>query len=210
MKLFGVAIACFWMAAFASATNDVASDGYYMIGLTQDKQSFFVGIRSTFYKLANVTGQGLLVILAGFLENEFGDNAKAWSYTMIVTGLLMLGLTVANFFVCPKYESSDAIELQKPQGFFEVFRTFFNKKGMGLARSVMSVPRSRGSKLTPSNFGIFRVMPSNSTMVGMMSEVDARKFVSSGSVTFPGQTISPGTRMPPSQTSPLQPRRPVI
>lgn len=144
---FVTTLACFWMAAFASATNDVASDGYYMIGLTQDKQSFFVGIRSTFYKLANVTGQGLLVILAGFLENEFGDNAKAWSYTMIVTGMLMLGLTIANLFVCPKYESSAAIELQKPKSFFEVFRTFFNKKGMGLALTFVLLFRLGESQL---------------------------------------------------------------
>jgi PAT family beta-lactamase induction signal transducer AmpG len=121
------------MAAFASATNDVASDGYYMIGLTQDRQSFYVGIRSTFYKLANVTGQGLLVILAGFLENYYGDNTKAWSITMIGAAVLMAGLTLTNFFVTPKYESSEAIELQKPTGFFEVFASFFRKKGMGIA-----------------------------------------------------------------------------
>jgi PAT family beta-lactamase induction signal transducer AmpG len=130
---FVTTLACFWMAAFASATNDVASDGYYMIGLTQDKQSFFVGIRSTFYKLANVTGQGLLVILAGFLENYYGDNTKAWSVTMIAAALLMFVLTLTNFFATPKFESSKAIEIQKPAGFFEVFRTFFNKKGMGIA-----------------------------------------------------------------------------
>ena len=130
---FITSLACFWMAAFASATNDVASDGYYMIGLTQDRQSFYVGIRSTFYKLANVTGQGLLVILAGFLENQYGDNTKAWSITMIGAAILMAALTLANFFVTPKYESSDAIELQKPTGFFEVFTSFFRKKGMGIA-----------------------------------------------------------------------------
>jgi len=130
---FVTTLACFWMAAFASATNDVASDGYYMIGLTQDKQSFFVGIRSTFYKLANVTGQGLLVILAGFLENYYGDNTKAWSVTMIAAALLMFFLTLTNFFATPKFESSEAIEKQKPAGFFEVFRTFFSKKGMGIA-----------------------------------------------------------------------------
>ena len=130
---FVTTLACFWMVAFASATNDVASDGYYMIGLTQDKQSFFVGIRSTFYKLANVTGQGLLVILAGFLETYYGDNSKAWSLTMIVAALLMLGLTITNFFVTPKYESSQAITLEKPQGFWEVFSSFFRKKGMGIA-----------------------------------------------------------------------------
>ncbi|MGI9551586.1 MAG: MFS transporter, partial [Aurantibacter sp.] len=130
---FITTLACFWMVAFASATNDVASDGYYMIGLTQDRQAFFVGIRSVFYKLANVTGQGLLVVLAGFLENYYGDNTKAWSITMITAAVLMLILTISNFFVTPKYESSDAIAKEKPVGFFEVFSSFFRKKGMGIA-----------------------------------------------------------------------------
>ena len=130
---FVTTLACFWMAAFASATNDVAADGYYMIGLTQEKQSFFVGVRSTFYKLANVTGQGLLVILAGFLENYYGDNTRAWSVTMIVSGLLMLILTVSNFFVTPKFETSEGIILDKPTGFWEIFISFFKKPGMAMA-----------------------------------------------------------------------------
>lgn len=130
---FITSLACFWMVAFASATNDIATDGYYMIGLTEEKQSFFVGMRSVFYKLANVTGQGLLVVLAGFLENHYGDNTKAWSYTMICAALLMLILTISNFFVTPKFESSEAITLEKPKGFLEVFVSFFNKPGMGIA-----------------------------------------------------------------------------
>jgi len=130
---FITSLACFWMVAFASATNDIATDGYYMIGLTEDRQSFFVGMRSVFYKLANVTGQGLLVVLAGFLENHYGDNTKAWSYTMICAGFLMLLLTLSNFFVTPKFESSEAIVLEKPKGFLEVFTSFFNKPGMGMA-----------------------------------------------------------------------------
>lgn len=130
---FITSLACFWMVAFASATNDIATDGYYMIGLTEEKQSFFVGMRSVFYKLANVTGQGLLVVLAGFLENHYGDNTKAWSYTMICAALLMLILTISNFFVTPKFESSEAITLEKPKGFLEVFVSFFNKPGMGMA-----------------------------------------------------------------------------
>jgi PAT family beta-lactamase induction signal transducer AmpG len=130
---FMTTLACFWMAAFASATNDIASDGYYMIGLTQEKQSFFVGVRSTFYRLANVTGQGLLVILAGFLENHYGDNAKAWSLTMICAALIMFTLTATNFFVTPKFESSDAIKLEKPTGFMEVFTSFFRKPGIRMA-----------------------------------------------------------------------------
>jgi PAT family beta-lactamase induction signal transducer AmpG len=130
---FVTTLACFWMAAFASATNDIASDGYYMIGLTEEKQSFFVGVRSTFYKLANVTGQGLLVILAGFLENHYGDNTKAWSVTMICAAALMLTLTFSNFILTPKFESSSAITLDKPHSFWSVFSSFFNKPGIGMA-----------------------------------------------------------------------------
>lgn len=130
---FVTSLACFWMVAFASATNDIATDGYYMIGLTEDRQSFFVGLRSIFYKLANVTGQGLLVVLAGLLEEHYGDNTKAWSYTMISAALLMLILTISNFFVAPKFESSQAITLERPKGFLEVFSTFFKKSGMGMA-----------------------------------------------------------------------------
>lgn len=130
---FITSLACFWMVAFASATNDIAIDGYYMIGLTEEKQSFFVGMRSVFYKLANVTGQGLLVVLAGFLENHYGDNNKAWSYTMICAAFLMLLLTISNFFVTPKFESSEAIKLDKPKGFLEVFTSFFKKPGIGMA-----------------------------------------------------------------------------
>ena len=152
---FITTLACFWMAAFASATNDVASDGYYMIGLTQDRQSFFVGIRSTFYKLANVTGQGLLVILAGFLENYYGDNTKAWSVTMICAALLMFGLTLTNFFVTPKFESSEAIKKQKPAGFFEVFSTFFNKKGMGIALAFVLFFRLGESQLVKMSAPFF-------------------------------------------------------
>ncbi len=126
-------LACFWMAAFASATNDIASDGYYMIGLTEKKQSFFVGVRSVFYRLAMVTGEGIIVILAGYLEHRYGDNTKAWSVTMVVAALLMLSLTIANFFVTPKYESSESITTEKPKSFFEVFSSFFNKPNIGIA-----------------------------------------------------------------------------
>ncbi|MHA7830433.1 MAG: MFS transporter [Flagellimonas sp.] len=132
-SFFIITLAFFWMAAFASATNDIASDGYYMIGLTQKKQSFFIGLRSTFYRLAMVTGQGLLVIFAGFLENQYGDNTKAWSVTMISAAVLMLALTVSNFFTAPKFEETATEPKEKPAGFFEVFATFFKKHQIGVA-----------------------------------------------------------------------------
>jgi len=140
-------LACFWMAAFASATNDIASDGYYMLGLTEKKQSFFVGMRSTFYRLAMVTGEGLIVVLAGFLENKYGDNTKAWSVTMSAAAFLMLLMTVANFFVTPKYETENIEVKEKPTGFFEVFASFFKKPGIGIALAFILTYRLGESQL---------------------------------------------------------------
>lgn len=144
---FLTTLACFWMAAFASATNDIASDGYYMLGLTEKKQSFFVGMRSTFYRLAMVTGEGLIVILAGFLENKYGDNTKAWSMTMVAAALLILLLTISNFFTTPKYESALTVSKEKPAGFLEVFTSFFNKPGIGLALAFILTFRLGESQL---------------------------------------------------------------
>lgn len=144
---FLATLACFWMAAFASATNDIASDGYYMLGLTEKKQSFFVGMRSTFYRLAMVTGEGLIVILAGFLENKYGDNTKAWSMTMVAAALLMVVLTISNFFATPKYESALTHTKEKPAGFLAVFASFFNKPGIGIALAFILTFRLGESQL---------------------------------------------------------------
>ncbi|AYN68480.1 MFS transporter [Euzebyella marina] len=144
---FVTTLACFWVAAFASATNDIASDGYYMIGLSQKKQSFFVGIRSTFYRLAMVTGSGLIVVFAGYLEELYGDNTKAWSLTMVATGCLMLILTAINFFVTPKFEKSSTFEAEKPKAFLEVFTTFFKKPNIAVALAFILTYRLGESQL---------------------------------------------------------------
>lgn len=65
-------LAVFWLIAFSSATHDIAADGFYMLALDSGQQSFFVGIRSTFYRIAMISGQGLLIILAGSLETFTG------------------------------------------------------------------------------------------------------------------------------------------
>jgi len=69
---FKITLAFFWLLAFGSATHDIAADGFYMLGLNTNQQAKYVGIRSTFYRVATITGQGLLVILAGFLESSSG------------------------------------------------------------------------------------------------------------------------------------------
>lgn len=71
-SFFQYTLAFFWLLAFSSATHDIAADGFYMLGLSKHDQAFFVGIRSTFYRLAMITGQGLLIILAGYVESHTG------------------------------------------------------------------------------------------------------------------------------------------
>ncbi|OGB99679.1 MFS transporter [candidate division KSB1 bacterium RBG_16_48_16] len=72
---FKITLLIFWLIAFNSATHDIAADGFYMLGLTQHQQAWFVGVRSTFYRFAMLTGQGLLVILAGLVESHSGLEA---------------------------------------------------------------------------------------------------------------------------------------
>ena len=71
-RFFQYTIALFWLMAFASATHDIAADGFYMLGLQQHQQAAFVGVRSTFYRIATIAAQGLLVVLAGFIETGSG------------------------------------------------------------------------------------------------------------------------------------------
>ncbi len=69
---FIISLIIFWFIAFSSATHDISADGFYMIGLSEKRQAFFVGIRSTFYRIAMMTGQGLLLIIVGLIESGTG------------------------------------------------------------------------------------------------------------------------------------------
>lgn len=144
---FMLSLALFWVAAFASASNDVASDGFYMLALSKDQQSFFLGIRSTFYRLSMLTANGLIVILGGYLENKFGDKTKAWSYTMIVVALIMVFLTIYNFFTTPKVEEVTESETTPKASFGEVFATFFQKKQIGIILAFILLFRLGESQL---------------------------------------------------------------
>lgn len=72
---FQATLAIFWLMAFSSATHDIAADGFYMLGLTPHQQAFYVGIRSTFYRIATIAGQGILIMLAGYLEKRLKESA---------------------------------------------------------------------------------------------------------------------------------------
>jgi MFS transporter, PAT family, beta-lactamase induction signal transducer AmpG len=78
-SFFQYSLAFLWLLAFSSATHDIAADGFYMLGLREGQQSYFIGIRSTFYRLAMITGQGLLIILAGYFEVFTGQEPVKFS-----------------------------------------------------------------------------------------------------------------------------------
>lgn len=133
---FQVSLAFFWLLAFSSATHDIAADGFYMLGLTQGEQSFFVGIRNTFYRLATVFGNGVLVMFAGWLEVSQNNIPLAWSITFFLLSGLFIGLALYHGFVLPhpdadiKRKESSAGQLFK--NFLTTFVTFFQKKNLGL------------------------------------------------------------------------------
>ena len=147
-QFFFLSLAIFWVAAFASASNDVATDGFYLLALSKDQQSFFLGIRSTFYRLSMLTGNGLIVIIGGYLETEFGDKTKAWSYTMIIVGLLMAIITIYNLLTTPKSENEKSDEADTQQkDFSTVFASFFKKKQIGIVLAFILVFRLGESQL---------------------------------------------------------------
>ena len=145
-QFFTITLAFFWMGAFASATNDIASDGMYLIALKPDQQSFFVGLRSTFYRVGMITGQGLIVIIAGNLEESLGDPTKAWSWTMIIVAGLMLTLTLINFFATPNVQEVRVKREDQPS-FGKVFGTFFTKKNIGISLAFVLLYRLGESQL---------------------------------------------------------------
>ncbi len=138
-------LAFFWLMAFSSATNDIASDGFYMLALDDSQQSFFVGIRSTFYRLAMITGQGLLVILAGGLEKSTGKVPFAWSITFFILAGLFVAFFVYHKFILPHPVTDTGKSATTPgevaKEFGRTFASFFTKKGIGLAIAFILIYR---------------------------------------------------------------------
>ena len=95
-------LAFFWLLAFNSATHDIAADGFYMLGTTEAQQAFFVGVRSMFYRVATIAGQGLLVMLAGTIQSRTGSPRVAWSVAMGALAILFLGFGLWHRFVLPR------------------------------------------------------------------------------------------------------------
>ena len=133
-----------WLLAFSSATHDIAADGFYMLGLNENQQAYFVGIRSTFYRVAMITGQGLLIILAGFFETSTGNIRLAWSITFFILAAMFVLFSIYHRFILPR-PSSDRQMAENGQnllnGFFRTFASFFRRKDIGVIISFLMLYR---------------------------------------------------------------------
>ena len=139
INLFWVTLVLFIVAAFASATHDIAADGYYMLAHSPSSQAAFIGIRSTAYRIASVFGQGVLVFIAGRIEKSTGDIPFSWQVTIGVSAIIFFIVTLYHTFVLPK-AADDKPRIDPKEGagatFRELgnsFKTFFTKKGVVLA-----------------------------------------------------------------------------
>ena len=124
-------LAFFWLLAFSSATHDIAADGFYMLGLEQHEQAYFVGIRSTFYRIATIFSSGLLVGLAGVLQVLTRSIAYAWSLVFYLIAGLFIALWLYHSWALPR-PSEDNNRIQKTakdivNEFWQTLVTFFQK-----------------------------------------------------------------------------------
>lgn len=142
---FQATLVLFWLMAFASATHDIAADGFYMLALTEHQQSLFVGIRSLFYRISMVVGQGALVVVAAFVSDAWARPKAGW--------IVVFGILAAFFALVASYHSfalprpaADAMRSPRSRGevlreFTETFVAFFRKPQVGVALTFMLLYR---------------------------------------------------------------------
>ena len=148
ISMFTITLVLFIITAFASATHDIAADGFYMLALRQSDQAAFVGIRSTFYRLASIFGQGVLVAIAGAIELRYKDIPLSWTITMLVTAVMFSLVTFYHLFAIPKPTSDKSVLTPGTasakaifQEFGRTFATYFTKPGVWLAIAFMLLYR---------------------------------------------------------------------
>lgn len=116
-----IVVICSALAAFASATYDVSCDGYYMLALPSQQQSFFVGIRSTAYRLGMLFASGFLIIIAK------EGTVAAWQRTLLISAFLMLSLALVHKLLLPKVETSTkTTATSHPTSLIDTVKSFFS------------------------------------------------------------------------------------
>lgn len=172
----------FWVMAFASATHDISADGFYMLGLDEHHQALFVGIRSTFYRLATIFGQGVLVMIAGNLQVIFRNSISfSWSLTFYGMTGLFIALCLWHGYILPRPKDDsrrhgiDAGSIwislihtirtffQKPYVITGLLFMIFYRMPEGLLAKVSALflidaPSNGGIGLSPQEYGLVQGM----------------------------------------------------
>lgn len=142
-KFFQLSLAVFWLMAFSSATHDIAADGFYLLAMPQGEQAAFVGVRSTFYRMATLTAQGAMVYLAGTWEVATGSVERAWMMVFGLLAIVFIAVAVYHLFLLPKPESdrptTEGQEITRE--FFAVFVEFLRKPGIGTILAMLLLYR---------------------------------------------------------------------
>ena len=113
--MLGASLAVFWLLAFASATHDIAADGFYLQALPPRQQAAFVGVRSTAYRVAMIGSQGGLVVLAGWWQEHHGDAATAWAAVFALLGAMLLLFAAFHAWALPRGDEA-AAQRPRPSG----------------------------------------------------------------------------------------------
>lgn len=148
-NFFQMTLAIFWLLAFSGATHDIASDGFYMLGLSQHEQAAYVGIRSTFFRLSMITVQGGLVYLAGKLTEATGRMPWAWSIVFFLLSAMFLGLFVYHSIMLPRplNDTPKREEASALRSFVAIFRRFLEKDNIHVVFAFLLLYRFAESQL---------------------------------------------------------------
>lgn len=143
-------LALFWLMAFSSATHDIAADGFYMLALDAKSQAFYVGIRSTFYRIATIAGQGLMIMFAGVVEVYTRNPIRAWSVTFWISAGIFIALYLyhCRMLPYPASDSSHRLSGTKWRDFAITVSEFFKKPGILPALAFMLLYRLPEAMLT--------------------------------------------------------------
>lgn len=143
ISIFTFTLILFIITAFASATHDIAADGFYMLAHSPGSQAKFVGLRSTFYRISMIFGQGVLVLIAGLIEERTGNIPYSWQITIAAAAVIFLLITVYHIFLLPKpaEDKPRSTDTSPWKEMGNSFVTFFTKKGVWLAIGFMLLYR---------------------------------------------------------------------